>query len=63
VARAAMAERDAVEDHDVHFAIRLVEKTLNHSPVLQDRGLRRTLNFLFDRFAPARSLYPSLYPI
>ncbi len=61
VARAAMAERDTVAEQDVQFAIRLVERTLNHSAVLADKSLRRTTNILFDRFAPARSLYPSMY--
>lgn len=63
VARAAMAEREAVTEHDVHYGVQLVEKTLNHSALLQDRGLRRLMNVLFDHFAPARSLYPSTYKV
>jgi len=62
VARAVLAEREAVEPADVRYALMFVEKTLSHSPALKQPRFMALINFLFDRFAPARSLYPSTYP-
>jgi hypothetical protein len=63
VARATMAERPAVEDVDVRYAIRLVEQTLSRAPALKQPRFVALLNFLFQRVAPASALYPSPYPI
>lgn len=62
VARAVLAERDAVAEADVHYAIGLAEKTLSHAQGLKSPGTMRMLNLLFDHVAPARSLYPNPYP-
>jgi hypothetical protein len=62
VARAVMAERDAVEEADVRYAIRLVEQTLSHSASLKSPRFTTLVNLLFGRVAPARALYPSTYP-
>jgi Fe-S-cluster containining protein len=61
VARAALAERDAVNSADVAYAIQLVEKTLSRSPSLKNPRFISLINFLFARVAPAGSLYPSTY--
>jgi Fe-S-cluster containining protein len=62
VARAVLAEREAVEPADVRYALILVEKTLSRSPGLNDARFTALMNFLFDRVTPARSLYRSTYP-
>ena len=62
VARAVLAEREAVEPTDVRYALMFVEKTLSHSPALKEARFTALINFLFDKVAPACSLYPSTYP-
>jgi hypothetical protein len=63
VARAVLAERDAVDGGDVQYAIRVVEATLSHAPALRSPFIKKLVNLLFTYVAPARSVYPSLYPV
>lgn len=62
VARAVLAERAAVEEADIRYAIRLAEQTLSHSPSFKTPRFTTLVNLLFNHVAPARTLYPSRYP-
>jgi hypothetical protein len=62
VARAVLAGRESAEVTDVNYALRLVEQTLSRSPSLRAPRFMGLVNFLFERVAPPRSLYPSSHP-
>jgi Fe-S-cluster containining protein len=62
VARAAMADRDAVTPDDLRYAIVLAERYISHAANFPSPELTTALNLLFDHVAPARVLYQSPYP-